>query len=374
MSSKRRRGEVWEYTFKKAGILEKPLYLTFSTEQEGDEFSLKLEALLERGIVPTEYQTISRIVTIESLVRVYLRDAHVKHRDSAILNTICKAVGHVPLALITANWVDNWISDMKRIDKVAPATIRGKIGAMARCIDWGSRKSLVVMPVNPLRTLPDGYAQFTKVDEALAGVKREDIERDRRLEVGEYERICSVLDVGVLPRKQRPYVLPDKAALQTLLTLALESAMRLREMFTLTTDQVDLAKRTIFLEKTKNGDRRQVPLSSTAMEAIKSYLLVRAIPGTHPIENLFPWWDGSMKRRDLDAMSDFLSKLWINIFEEAKCADLKFHDLRHEAICRFYEKTNLTDLQISKISGHRSLQMLRRYANLRGTDLADLLG
>lgn len=374
MSFKRQRGEVWEYTFKKAGVLEKPLYLTFTTEKEGDEYSVKLEMLLDRGIVPTEYQTVSRITSIESLVRVYLRDAHVKHRDAALLSTICKTVGTVPLALITANWVDNWISDMKRINKVAPATIRGKIGALARCIDWGSRKSLLLMPVNPLRTLPEGYAQYTKVDEALSGVKREDVERDRRLEAGEYERICRAIEAGVLPRKQRPYTLPDKVALLTLLTLALESAMRLREMFTLTLDQLNLAKRTIFLDKTKNGDRRQVPLSSTAMASIKSYLIVREIPGTHPKGNLFPWWDGSTNRKDLDGASDFLSKLWINIFHQAQCPDLKFHDLRHEATSRLFERTSLSDVEIMKITGHKSVKMLMRYANLRGSNLADKLG
>ncbi len=63
------------------------------------------------------------------------------------------------------------------------------------------------MPDHPLRTLPEGYAQYTKADEAIAGVRREDVERDRRLEEGEFEQALAVLAGGVLARKQRPLVL-----------------------------------------------------------------------------------------------------------------------------------------------------------------------
>ena len=364
MSSKRKRGEVWEYTFKRAGVLEKPLYLTFQTEEEGDAYAEKLDALLVRGIVPTEFQAVSRVINIESLARMYLRDAHVKPKDVDVLGTVCNSVGSTPLTSINAKWVDDWISDMKRIDKLAPATIRGKVGALARCTDWGMRKGLLLMPDHPMRTLPDGYANYTKLDEALAGEKREDIERDRRLEPGEFERILAVIDAGVLPRKQRPYALPDKVALRVMFILALESAMRLREMYTLTVDQIDIKKRTVFLDKTKNGDKRQVPLSTVATSVFVEFIGGR-IDGP-----LFPWWDGRMDRKYLSDRSDYLSKLYISIFETAGCVNLKFHDLRHEATSRIYERTTLTDLQISKITGHRSLVVLRRYANLRGSDLA----
>jgi site-specific recombinase XerD len=47
--------------------------------------------------------------------------------------------------------------------------------------------------------------------------------------------------------------------------------MRMREMYTLSKDQVSLSERTVFLEKTKNGDKRQVPLTSVAIKAIRRY-------------------------------------------------------------------------------------------------------
>ena len=43
---------TWQYVFKKKGVLAKPIYLTFASEQEGYEYARRLEALLGRGIVP----------------------------------------------------------------------------------------------------------------------------------------------------------------------------------------------------------------------------------------------------------------------------------------------------------------------------------
>jgi len=232
------------------------------------------------------------------------------------------------------------------------------------------RKGHVLMPDHPLRTLPDGYAQYTKTDAAIAGEARVDVERDRRLEPGEFEKVSALIVGGVLPRKQRPLALDDPQALWCMFVLAVESAMRMREMFTLTLDQVDLAKRTAFLDKTKNGDKRQVPLSSVAVATLTAYLELRTAAGAKGRDVLFPWWDGDTAPKKLDKTSDYLSKLYIGIFEAAKCADLKFHDLRHEATSRLFEKTTLSETQIMKITGHKSHRMMMRYANLRGSDLA----
>lgn len=59
--------------------------------------------------------------------------------------------------------------------------------------------------------------------------------------------------------------------------------------------------------------------------------------------------------------------------EEAEIEDLTFHDLRHEATSRLFEKTDLDSLEISEITGHKGLQMLKRYTHLRADRLADRL-
>lgn len=365
---------TWQYTFKKKGVLERPLYPTFDTEAEGDEYAARLESLLDRGIVPSEHQRIDRVLTISELVREYERDAHPSAKDVGALTTIVKSLGRTGLGEINAGWVDAWISAMKRVEKVAPTTIRAKVGALARCTDWGMRKGLLKMPDHPLRTLPDGYSQYTKTDAAKAGIIKVDVERDRRLEPGEWEKIVGLIEGGVLARKVRPLKLEgrrDKRALRCLLVLAVESAMRMREMFTLTHGQVDLARKTVFLEKTKNGDKRQVPLSSVALAELRSYM--DGAEGAKPSTLLFPFWSGEASARKLHDTTDFLSSLFAGIFEQAGAPGLLFHDMRHEAVSRLFERTSLSEMQIMKISGHKSHSMLMRYANLRGSTLADSL-
>lgn len=374
MAGKRKRSNgTFEYVFKRAGVLDKPLYFTFADEAEGDAFAANLDKLLARGIVPLQYQPAAPTRSLGQLIGEYMRDAHPSVKDLGCLRSIDAARGTTPLMSINATWVDDWIASMKRIDHSAPATIRAKVGALARCCDWGMRLKKLELPDHPFRTLPNGYSQYTKVDEQLAGEKRVDVERDRRLERGEHERIVVVLDAGVLPRKQRPLVLEHVPALRCLYLLATETAMRLSEMYTLTLDQVALDQRTVFLDRTKNGSKRQVPLSTVAVAALQDYLRARRLPDGAPAGLLFPWWDGDHGVRARHRTTDHLSKLWANIFEAAGAQGLKFHDLRHEATSRLFERTRLTELEIMKITGHRDIRMLARYANLRGSVLSERL-
>lgn len=107
-------------------------------------------------------------------------------------------------------------------------------------------------------------------------------------------------------------------------------------------------------------------MTSVAKAEIEQYLRVRAIqPGRHA-ELLFPWWDGGSSRRSLHSTTDYLSGLWVSIFQASECEALGFHDLRHEATSRLFERTLLSESEIMEITGHKSHRMMMRYANLRG--------
>jgi len=364
MASKRLRTGKWEYVIKRAGVLEKPLYLTFDSEAEGDAYCARVESWLDRGIVPDELRGGARITHLAGLVDLYLRKTTATKKDQEVLASLAGSMDGVPLTSLNVRWVDHLVSRMKHEQKLAPATIRAKIGALARCTDWGVRQGLLTLPDHPFRTLPEGYASYTDEDTALAGERVEDQERDRRLQAGESEAILKVIRSGVLRRKFRPLRLEDPQALGDLFTLALETAMRLSEIYTLGKDQVMPEKRTVFLTKTKNGDKRQVPTSSVATEIIQRRVQ------TGEGSEIFPWWEPGGNRK---VVSNYLSRLFSSIFAEAGCPDLRFHDLRHEATSRFFERTSLSGEEIMKITGHRDHRMFMRYLNLRGSDLANQL-
>jgi integrase len=119
-------------------------------------------------------------------------------------------------------------------------------------------------------------------------------------------------------------------------------------------------------------------MSTVAVAELRAYLDVRETPPGRGAALLFPWWDGQLTEHSLRETTDFLSKLFHNtrspgIFDTAGCVGLKFHDLRHEATSRLFERTTLSEMEIAKITGHRSMKMLARYANLRGSVLASKL-
>jgi integrase len=87
-------------------------------------------------------------------------------------------------------------------------------------------------------------------------------------------------------------------------------------------------------------------------------------------DRLLPFWSGDQSEEGLDATTASLSIRFARIFRLAGVSGLHFHDLRHEATCRLYERTTLSDVLIAKITGHKDIRMLRRYASLRGSDLA----
>jgi integrase len=369
MATKRQRNGAWHYVIKHAGLLPKPLYLSFADEAEGDEYIRRLEALLARGVVPAEFGIKKEVqVSLRDGVRRYLSEQHTSTDDAGLLRVVLQRLPiDMPLAAITFTWATKWVTTLKREQNLAPSTIRKHVGALARCLDWLAGHGDV--PFNPLRSLATGYATYTSDDVAalgaIGGREKEDTERDRRLERSEDERIRMIL-AGEKPQgRQRALELHHADALTLLYDMALESAMRLSEMFKLSVYQVDLKKQTIFLEKTKNGSKRQVPMSSVLLKLMKV-----AVKDRDPQELLFPWWDGDTDRIVVKRASTQMSRQFARIFSAAGCEDLHFHDLRHEATSRLFERTKLSDLEIMKITGHKSLTQLARYANLRGSNLS----
>ena len=68
-----------------------------------------------------------------------------------------------------------------------------------------------------------------------------------------------------------------------------------------------------------------------------------------------------------------LRGLWSRACKRANIENLHFHDLRHEATSRFFEK-GLNVMEVAAITGHKDLRMLQRYTHLRAEDLAKKLG
>lgn len=162
--------------------------------------------------------------------------------------------------------------------------------------------------------------------------------RDRRLQPGEEELLLVALGITLKP----------------LFQIALETPMRQGELLSLEWKDVNLARRVAYLPETKNNEARDVPLSSKAV-AVLSKLLRRI--------------DGKV----FGVSGAHVSKTFRETCEKLKIRDLRWHDLRHEATSRLFEK-GLNPLEAASITGHKTLQMLKRYTHLKAEDLAQKLG
>lgn len=178
--------------------------------------------------------------------------------------------------------------------------------------------------------------------------------RDRRLTTDEERRLISAVEGHSNPM------------LAWIVTLAIETAMRQSEILNLRLQDVDMENRVVRLADTKNNSARTIPLSPAATAALKSAV---GNPLRPKETNLV--FFGEPGRDGIRRPYQF-AKIWGGIKRNIGISDLRFHDLRHEAVSRLVEG-GLSDQKVALISGHQSMQMLRRYTHLRAEELVATL-
>ena len=132
---------------------------------------------------------------------------------------------------------------------------------------------------------------------------------------------------------------------------ALETGMRQGEIWKMMWENIDLDNRFVILPDTKNGESREVPLSSEALKLLKH----------------LPSFSGKVFTSNQHSASSEFRK----IVKKCKIENLTFHDTRHEACTRLSRIYNVA--QLAKVIGHRDLNSLQIYYNPTGAELAEFL-
>jgi integrase len=184
--------------------------------------------------------------------------------------------------------------------------------------------------------VPLVYNAFAEVKRPKNGAPRE-----RRLHPGEREHLQAAC-----AKCRNPHI-------RYLVELALETAMRRGELLNARWTDVSFEARTMHIPVAKNGHARTIPLSRAALVLLRD-LRDHCCPSA---ERLVPITENTAKMA------------WKRLVKRAGVANLRFHDLRHEAISRFFEK-GLPVPEVALISGHRDPRMLFRYTHPRPEDIA----
>jgi integrase len=134
--------------------------------------------------------------------------------------------------------------------------------------------------------------------------------------------------------------------------LALSTGMRQGELMGLKWQDVNLKKDFIILHETKNGERRRVPLAGHGLELLREHAKVRRLDA----DLLFPSNINAQKPIDLRSAFE-------NALKRAEITNFHWHDLRH-CTASYLAMNGASLAEIAEILGHKTLQMVRRYAHL----------
>lgn len=139
--------------------------------------------------------------------------------------------------------------------------------------------------------------------------------------------------------------------LHLIVVLCLSTGGRKTEILSLPWKQVDLHRKVIVLEETKNGERRVLPLMGLAHQLMQQHGKVRPINSTL----VFP---GQNPQKPID-----IKTAWQNALQRAAITDFRFHDLRHSA-ASYLAMNGASLAEIADVLGHKTLSMVKRYAHL----------
>ncbi|MCJ2186464.1 integrase [Novosphingobium beihaiensis] len=298
---------------------------TFPTKTEARAWGREQEALIDKGQLPiTEVQL--KVTRLAQLIEQY-RSTVTPSKRSAETERL--RLGRMMGDMI----MDRLLIDLKpgdfaayrdrRLAVVKPGTVRRELYLFANAIDVATKEWGYPFRSNPVRLISLPIANDA---------------RDRRLEGDEAETLRKALSAS-----RNPFILP-------IVELAIETGLRRREVLELTWSNVDATRRIAFIPQTKTGQPRTIPLTDCALTIITT--LTRSDD-----DRLFPITLNAFKQA------------WKRVQKRSGLEDLRFHDLRHEALSRFCE-LGLSVPELSVISGHKDPRMLFRYAHLRADDLA----
>ncbi len=315
---------------------------TFRTKRDAQDWARRTEDEMVRGAYINRAP--SESTTLKSALKRYLtevsptKSAGTQRRETVRAKPLFESLGDYALVAIVPELVAEY-RDERLASRKSNNTVRLELALLSHLFTVAIQEWRIGLVYNPVAA----------VRKPAAGPGR-----NRRLLPGEERKLLAACDQASNPM------------LGWIVRIAIYTGMRAGEIQTLRRDQVDLAKRVVRLNKTKNGSARTVPLLRQATEVLQEAL-------THPIHpmdtDLIYWGEPG---RDGHRRPYEYNPAWRRALKRAGIADLRFHDLRHEAVSRLVE-AGLGDQEVAAISGHKSMQMLRRYTHLRAEDLVERL-
>jgi len=327
MATFRKRNDKWQARVQRSG--QSSIAKSFNNKADAIKWARNVESQLDLGILAPK-QTMPRLMPmvdryVEEVTPTKKGDSQERYRANQFKKT---KLAEMQLDKINGEVVAQYRD--ARLKEVSANTVRLELAFLSVVFEQ-CRKEWGLAVSNPVRQI-----RMPKPGKP----------RQRRLEAGEEDALLAACKAS------------RACYLHSFVVLTIETGMRSGEMLAMRWEHVNFDKRTVFLSDTKNGSPRTVPLSPRALSAI--HALPRSINGRlfssgyHSIHNAFQLAVSKAQATQPDSVT-FLQ-------------GLRFHDLRHEAVTRLFEK-GLNTIEVGMVSGHKTLSMLQRYTHLRSEEL-----
>ena len=325
MATFTKRGKRWYVQVRRKGS--PPQCRTFASKADAKAWAVLEESKIESGILPVATKLL-RKTTLSDLLDRYIAEVTPTKRSACSEKSRLEKLRRDPIAVIAlADLSPEHFASYRdrRLEMVKAGTVKRELSLLHHAIDIGRKEWGLRLGGNPVSEISQ-----PKLNNA----------RDRRLHPGELRKLEAAFE-----QCRNPVV-------GHVIRFAIESAMRRGEILAMRWSHVDLAQHMVHIPLTKTGKPRTIPLTDQAIAILKAQEQSGGL--------VFP------------ITANALKLAWVRVTKRAGLADLHFHDLRHEAVSRFFEM-GLSLPEVAIISGHRDPRMLFRYTHLRPIALAEKL-
>ncbi len=322
-----KRGQVWWMRFSYQGRQVKR-----STEVSDKKLAEKIHAKVITQIVEGKWFDVDpgRDKTFRGMMEKYLSECSIskshasKLRDVSASKQLLPHFGDYTLADITPRLISSYKTKRRQYG-AAPATVNKELGLAKHAYNI-ARKEWEWCRDNPFQLV-----SMEKVNNA----------RVRYLTDEEFENLLEACEDWF-----RPIVI-----------VAWHSGMRRGNILSLRFNQVDLFRRVILLDHTKNGERLGIPINDTLYELLKGLSKVRSIKSPFVFDGIYPV-------QTQRGIKEACKKVGIENF--------RFHDLRHCFASSLVQR-GVDLFRVQKLLGHKDGRMTQRYAHLAPENLREAI-
>jgi integrase len=322
MATIRRRNNKWQVIIRKDNF--KITYKTFSLKEDAVRWARETEVKIERGL----YQdlTLSKTTKLKDVLAQYRDRVSVNKKghdqERYKINKIIRSdIADKTLSQLTPLILFEFIEQQKKL--YTASTINKSITIINLALNFAERFLGVSLNKNPFK-----FIKRLK-ESQFVGQVIEPHEEELLLKHAESSKLYW---------------------LKTAIILGIDCGLRRGEIFKLKAEDINYKNNTAVLKDTKNGETREIGISSRAIQDLKK--LPVSIDG-----KLFP-----CKR--LDTFTFYYKQLqrWSGV-------NKRFHDTRHTFASR-KATSGWSITEIAAQGGWKQLQVLKRYTHIKAEYLA----